>query len=80
MHRQMYDLLCIHKTYSTANNPKSIGAVEKCNHTLPSMLGTVYLNNKTTGKIISELPFVSIGQHQTPVLESAHTRWSMGLR
>ncbi len=41
MHRCLYDLLRIHKTYSTAYNPQSQGAVERCNRTLLSMLRTV---------------------------------------
>ncbi len=41
MHRCLCDLLRIHKTYSTAYNPQSNGAVERCNHTLLSMLRTV---------------------------------------
>ncbi len=41
MHRWMCDLLRIHKTYSTAYNPQSNGAVERCNRTLLSMLRTV---------------------------------------
>ena len=34
MHRCLCDLLRIHKTYSTAYNPQSNGAVEGCNRTL----------------------------------------------
>ncbi len=41
MHRCLYDLLRIHKTYSTAYNPQSNGAVERCNRTLLAMLRTV---------------------------------------
>ncbi len=41
MHRCLCELLRIHKTYSTAYNPQSNGAVERCNHTLLSMLSTV---------------------------------------
>ncbi len=41
MHRCLCDLLRIHKTYSTAYNPQSNGAVERCNRTLLSMLRTV---------------------------------------
>ncbi len=41
MHRCLCDLLRIHKTYSTAYNPQSNGAVERCNRTLLSMLRNV---------------------------------------
>ncbi len=37
----MCDLLRIKKTYSTVYNPRSNGVVERCNHTLLSMLQTV---------------------------------------
>ncbi len=41
MHCCLCDLLLIHTAYSTAYNPQSNGAVERCNHTLLSMLRTV---------------------------------------
>ncbi len=41
MHHCLCYLLRIHKTYSTAYNPQSNGAVERCNCTLLSMLRTV---------------------------------------
>ena len=41
MHRCLCDLLRIHKIYSTAYNPQSNAAVERCNCTLLSMLRTV---------------------------------------
>ncbi len=45
MHRCLCDLLRIHKTYSTAYNPQSNGAVERCIRTLLSMLRTVEQQN-----------------------------------
>ncbi len=80
MHRCMCDFLRIHKTYSTAYNPQSNGAVERCNRTLLSLMRTVVSEQQNDWMIIYQLLSAPTDRLSMPALESAHTRWFTGLR
>ena len=78
MHRCLCDLLRIHKTYSTAYNPQSNGAMERCNHTLLSMLRTVVSEQQNDWD--DHVPAAPTDRPRMLVQESAPTRWSMEWR
>ncbi len=64
MHHRLCDLLRIQKTYSTAYNPQSNGAVERCNPTLLSMLRTVVLEQQNDWD--NHLPAALCAYRSTP--------------
>ncbi len=79
MHHCLCDLR-IHKTYITAYNPQSNGAVERCNRTLLSMLRTVV--SKQQNDWDDHLPATLCTYRLTPHASTgvSPTRWSMEWR
>ena len=77
MHRCLCDLLRIHKMYSTAYNPQSNGAMERCNRTLLSMLRTVVSEQQNDWD--DHLPAALCAYRSTHMLRSPGMREVGGL-